>query len=172
MRKGRHRNKNPKKKKEKFIGSQSFKQFLGRVLPIGIPLLCFGFFFFFLSKSAFQFLTHSPYFAVETVEASSSIRDFTFRDTHLMGSLLDRNIFSVDLQTLEAEVSRKHPELLAVSVSREFPNRIRLDVTPRLPVAEIQGGEHFLVDEEGVILPETHPAGYSRPLAEAPIRLL
>ena len=162
MPKGSNRNKpSRKKRKVPFVGD-SFKKFLARVLPVAVPLFFFGFFFFFLSKAAFHFLIRSSYFSIETVEASSSHRDFAFRDSSLMGSLLGRNIFTVSLPDLQEEISQKHPELLEASVSREFPNRIRIHVVPRLPVAHVQSGSSFLVDRDGVILPYSNGSGLEK----------
>ena len=162
MPKGSTRGKPSKKRKKSFSLGDPLKKFLGRILPVVIPLLFFGLFFFFLSKAAFRFLTRSPYFSIQTVEASSSSRDFAFRDPNLMGSLLGRNIFQVDLSDLQEEVSQKHPELLSALVSREFPNRIRISVRPRLPTAQIQSGNGFLVDRDGIILPYSQPVSGKR----------
>lgn len=156
MPKSRTRNKPSKKKKRNPLPVQALKGILERILPIGIPLLFFGFFFFFLSQAALQFLTRSPYFSIETVEASSTYVDFRFKDPHLMGSLLGRNIFEVNLPELEEEIFRKHPELLKVWVRREFPNRLHIGVTPRMPVAFLRTGELFGVDREGILLPGEH----------------
>ncbi|MBI4435974.1 MAG: FtsQ-type POTRA domain-containing protein [Candidatus Omnitrophica bacterium] len=142
-----------KKKKRDFPLGNFFVGIVGRMLRIGIPLAFFGFFFFFLSKATLHFLSRSPYFSIETVEASSSKSGFAFQDQSLMGSLLGRNIFSVDLSALQEEVKEKHPELLTAKVERTFPNRIRIDVTPRTPVAQVQSGGYLLVDKDGVILP-------------------
>ena len=165
MPKGSARNKPVKKKKKPLAWGEPLKKFFGKVLPVVIPFLFFGFFFLFLSRATFHFLMRSSYFSVQTVEASSSSRDFAFKDPSLMGSLLGRNIFQVDLSDLQEEVSQKHPELLSAFVSREFPNRIRIRVTPRLPVAQIQSGNGFLVDRDGVILPYSpSPNGKELPL--------
>lgn len=140
-------------KKKKTPLASAFAKRLEKVLPVGIPLLFFGSFFFFLSQAAFHFLAHSPYFSIETVEAHSSRRQFPFRDPSLMGSLLGRNIFKVNLPNLQEEISRKHPELLSTSVRREFPNKVKIFVVPRLPVAQVQDGGTYLVDQDGIILP-------------------
>ncbi|MFH1858153.1 MAG: cell division protein FtsQ/DivIB [Candidatus Omnitrophota bacterium] len=154
MRRNRLRNK--QKNSKNFFAGGLLKRTLEQTLPVVIPLIFFGVFFFFLFQAALHFLNNSSYFAVETVEASSAFKAFSFRDANLMGSLLGKNIFSVDLPALEEELSRKHPELLTSFVTREFPNRIRMNVTPRLPVAEVENPEGLLVDREGVILPATH----------------
>lgn len=152
MRRGPRRGKQAKKK-AKWPAVYFLKGPAEKFLPVAIPLLFFGFFFFFLTKAALLFLTRSPNFTVETVEASSLKHSFRFQDPSLLGSLLGRNIFQIDLSGLEDELLQKHPELLSAKVDREFPNRIRLKVIPREPVAQVQNGTPFLVDGEGVILP-------------------
>ena len=152
MRKGLHRGK-PTRKKTKRPTFDFLKGPAKNFFPVGIPLLFFGLIFFFLSKATFLFLSRSPFFSVEAVEASSATRSFRFQDPSLMGSLLGRNIFKIDLSNLEGELLQKHPELLSASVGREFPNRIRFKVIPREPVAQLQDGTPFLIDKEGVILP-------------------
>ncbi len=136
----------------------------GKILRIGAPFLFFSFFFFFLSKGVFLFMSRSPYFSIETVEAYSSEPSFLFRDQSLMGTLLKQNILKVDLRDIQHAVEEKHPELLTVSVRREFPNKIRMDVTPRTPVAQVQSGGYFLVDRDGVMLPFETPNSKKLPV--------
>jgi len=128
---------------------------LGKILPIILPFIFFGVFFAFLSKGAFHFLTHSPYFSIKTVEAASTYPNFTFKDETLMGSLLGDNIFAIELKRLEKDIIRKHPELAACSVRRTFPNHIQIEIDPRRPVARIHDWKAFLIDKEGILLPES-----------------
>ncbi len=151
MPKNQKRGKSPKIKRGFFPVGLIF-----RLFPVAIPLLFFGILSFLLFRGTSYFLTHSPYFSIKRVEASSTHPDFSFKSPELMKSLLDENIFVLSLKTYEKRLSRTHPELLKVNVNRVFPSQVRLEVTPRIPVARLYGEESFLVDREGTILPPSH----------------
>jgi len=70
----------------------------------------------------------------------------------VFGSDLERNIFKVPLEERRADLERL-PWVAHATVMRLLPNRIRVAVTERVPVAFVrQGTQIGLVDAEGVLL--------------------
>jgi len=70
----------------------------------------------------------------------------------VFGSDLERNIFKVPLTERRADLERL-PWVAHATVMRLLPNRIRVAVTERVPVAFVrQGTQIGLVDAEGVLL--------------------
>ena len=122
-----------------------------------IPSALLVFFLLVLAKSLASFIHHSPYFSVSSVEAVSPFSAFRFQDEAFAESLLGDNLFQIPLPALQRRLLEKHPELSAARVERVFPNRLRLEVIPRLPVAQVEGGGYFLVDAEGIVLPFQTP---------------
>ncbi|HEX9779796.1 MAG TPA: cell division protein FtsQ/DivIB [bacterium] len=71
-------------------------------------------------------------------------------DPSLMGS----NIWQVDIGQLARALERQRPTLKHVRVIRDLPDRIRIDVIEREPVAFVRVNGWLPVDAEGFILPE------------------
>ncbi len=126
---------------------------LKRVIPPSLLI----FFLLLLTKGLASFIQHSSYFAVTAVEAASPFGVFRFQDEAFAQSLLGDNLFQVPLPALQQRLLEKHPELSSARIERVFPNRLRLEVVPRLPVAQVESGGYFLVDAEGVVLPFQTP---------------
>jgi hypothetical protein len=69
-------------------------------------------------------------------------------------SLIGQPIFLLDAASLENELLRKFPEFSSADVQIQFPNKVNIAVTERVPVLIWnQGGESALVDLQGVTFP-------------------
>ena len=83
-------------------------------------------------------------------------------------SLLQRNIWDVNLRIVAEELGRQHPALKEVRVIRELPHVIRIEPVWRVPVAQLrlerQRGKPrwHLVDREGVVWPDGDPEPVER----------
>lgn len=89
-------------------------------------------------------------------------RTLTTQDVmELAGEPLGKNIMEFDLaaagRALEA-----HPLIRNVTVKREFPSAVRLEINERFPVAAVDAGEAWLVDEDGVMLRPAEPGELDR----------
>jgi len=70
----------------------------------------------------------------------------------VFGEDVERNIFSVDLAQRRAELQRL-PWVAHATVMRLLPNRLRVSIVERTPVAFVRQGSHIgLVDAAGVLL--------------------
>jgi cell division protein FtsQ len=61
-------------------------------------------------------------------------------------------LYSMDLEEIRDRVLH-HPFVRAVDVSRQYPNKLTVNVVEREPVATINCGQLCYVDEEGMLLP-------------------
>ncbi len=82
----------------------------------------------------------------------------------VFGEDIERNIFSVPMEQRRAQMEQM-PWVEHATVMRLLPDRIRVQVTERVPVAFVREGTRIgLVDANGVLLdipPETGVAGYT-----------
>ncbi|MBI3325043.1 MAG: FtsQ-type POTRA domain-containing protein [Candidatus Omnitrophica bacterium] len=68
--------------------------------------------------------------------------------------VIGQRLWDVDLSSLAASLHRQQPQLAHVRVTRVLPNTIAVDVTPRVPVAQVRLAQWYPVDDEGFILPQ------------------
>ena len=102
-----------------------------------------------------QFLLHDPRFLItSSSEISVAGNGHTPRSDVLavFGSDLERNIFKVPLGQRRADLERV-PWVASATVMRLLPNRIRVQLTERIPVAFTRQGTRIgLVDASGTLL--------------------
>ncbi len=70
------------------------------------------------------------------------------------------NILSLDLDNVSRRVT-SHPWIAAALISREIPDRIRIEIEERQPVALVKDAEFYLMDRHGICfaraMPSEHP---------------
>lgn len=59
------------------------------------------------------------------------------------------NILSLDLNAVSRRLAN-HPWIAAALISREIPDRIRIEIEERLPVALVRGQQFYLMDPQGI----------------------
>jgi cell division protein FtsQ len=142
----------------------------GRIIAGVLLLLCLGL-GLALYLMARSFLLHDERFVIQ----SSSSIEFE-GNTHvtraqllgIFGEDVERNIFTVSLEQRKAELE-KLPWVAHATVMRLLPNRMRVSVVERTPVAFVRQGSHIgLVDASGVLLDipidASHEEHYSFPV--------
>ena len=85
----------------------------------------------------------------------------------LRDPILERNIWTINLRTLAAQLKQQQPWLQDVRVIRQLPSTIRIEAIPRVPVAQVRFERWHPVDRDGVILLE----GTAEPVASL-VRIL
>ncbi|MDE3104340.1 MAG: FtsQ-type POTRA domain-containing protein [Acidobacteriota bacterium] len=102
---------------------------------------------------------HDPRFVIQTSDAISIVGNQHLTEAQLLsvfGGDVERNIFTVPLEERRAELERL-PWVEHATVMRLLPDKLRIAVVERTPVAYVrQGSEIELVDRNGVLL-ETAP---------------
>jgi cell division protein FtsQ len=135
----------------------------GVVVLLGV---CAGLF-----AMARSFLLHDERFVIpssSSIEFQGNAHVTRAQLLSIFGEDVERNIFTVSLAQRRAELERL-PWVAHATVMRLLPNRMRVSVVERTPVAFVRQGNHIgLVDANGVLLDmpvEARPDGkYSFPV--------
>jgi cell division protein FtsQ len=126
----------------------------GRIAAAAALLLCLGMCYAAVLLARNVLLHDERFF----IPSSSSIE--LQGNTHVtraqlmgvFGEDVERNVFSVDLAQRRAELERL-PWVAHATVMRLLPNRMRVSIVERTPVAFVRQGSHIgLVDAAGVLL--------------------
>jgi cell division septal protein FtsQ len=75
----------------------------------------------------------------------------------LRRSPVGEHLFALDIRSFAEELHRQQPSLKAVRVIRRLPDTVRVELVPRLPVAQVRLERWHAVDAEGFILPDGAP---------------
>ncbi|UCG11509.1 MAG: FtsQ-type POTRA domain-containing protein [Deltaproteobacteria bacterium] len=70
------------------------------------------------------------------------------------------NILVLDLNVISRRLTN-HPWVARAVIGREIPDRIRIEIEERRPMALVRGHQFFLVDAEGMIFADAAPSQYS-----------
>jgi cell division protein FtsQ len=126
----------------------------GRIFAGCLLLLCLGVGFaaFLMARS---FLLHDERFVIpssSSLEFEGNAHVTRAQLLGIFGEDVERNIFTVSLAERQAELE-KLPWVAHATVMRLLPNRMRVSVVERTPVAFVRQGSHIgLVDANGVLL--------------------
>ena len=122
---------------------------LGSVLVITLAVLITGF------VAVRYFLLHNDHFVVTTssdIQISGNQHLTRTQVLSVFGADLERNIFKVPLAERRTDLERL-PWVQHATVMRLLPNKLRISITERVPVAFVrQGAQIGLVDAAGVLL--------------------
>ena len=102
-----------------------------------------------------SYLLHDERFVIpssSSIEFDGNARVTRAQLLGIFGGDVERNIFTVPLEQRRAELERL-PWVAHATVMRLLPNRMRVSILERTPVAFVRQGGHIgLVDENGVLL--------------------
>ena len=116
-----------------------------------------------------KYLTTSPRFRIpssQSIEVDGNTHLTRAQMLSVFGEDVDRNIFLVPMDQRRTQLEQM-PWVEHATVMRLLPNRIRVHVVERVPVAFVrQGGSIGMVDASGVLLdvPPDAPGRYSFPV--------
>ena len=65
-----------------------------------------------------------------------------------------KSLFSLDIKSISSNLLKIHPEYKEIYVYREFPSSVVVEVTKRIPFAQIKDKGYYPVDKEAVIIDE------------------
>ena len=109
-----------------------------------------------------KFVTNSEYFKVRAVILEPSLEFISRRD---ISRLIGKNIFTVDLQSVQKRLARKYPQVDRIRVIKQFPNQLLITARKRLPFAQVSmRNKTITVDEQAVILSSATGRKVSLPL--------
>jgi len=132
-----------------------------------IVFLFIGFILFTAYVDTVEFLKSSPLFEVKEVMVDRSIG---FIDMRMLKDLKGTNIFKVDINKIDRQISQQYPYISQLRIVRQLPDSILVLAKKRNPLMQIYfKGKYLLVDTEGVALyyylkPAALPQVYGIPL--------
>ncbi len=68
--------------------------------------------------------------------------------------IIDKSLFSLDIESISSSLIRAHPEYKEIQVYRLFPSSLVIKATKRNPFAQIKDKNFYPVDRKAVILSE------------------
>ena len=108
----------------------------------------------------FYFVLHSPHFALRTVHISPT-RHVTTESLRKRAALpAEVNLFRIDLAAVKKNLAGE-PWLRSVTLHRELPATLRIELAEHEPVALICLDSLYLVDEEGEVFKRATPGEYA-----------
>lgn len=101
--------------------------------------------------------TDTNYFLVKSIdvklhEEDGSLRSFSLGETGQ--GVIGKNIFFVDLAEFKNGIEKTRPEFKNIVIRRLLPDKLILEAELRKSVAQIRSDRYYLVDAEGVVLPD------------------
>ena len=134
-----------------------------RGLRWALHLFLVGMAFAFLSLSfvcVYRALLSSPLLRVTRIQVSGCQRLAPQTVIEQAGIPSGVNILSLDLRDVSHRLTN-HPWIAAALNSREIPDRIRIEIEERQPVALVKGHQFYLMDSKGACfthaVPSEHP---------------
>ncbi len=113
-----------------------------------------------LCVAGYRSLLTSPLFQVTRIKVSGSQRldpQTIIQQAQIPSGV---NILSLDLNRIRHRLAR-HPWIAAAVISREIPDRIRIEITERKPVALVKGQRFYLLDQQGMCFVSAAPGEHA-----------
>lgn len=104
---------------------------------------------FILILGIVLFFRNSRYFKLEDIEIVDASNAIELSAAELLKIYKGRNIFDVDINSLSSQIKEDFPVIETAVVKRTLPNKIEIDIVPRLAVAKVKT---FPIDRTGMIL--------------------
>ncbi len=110
----------------------------------------------FSGYGTYKFLIYSPYFEIKEIRIAGN-RDINSKDIlSLLNIKKGENIFKVKLNHAIRELRRLN-QIKDIDIHRDFPDKIVINITERIPIAELDVGYNVhsdrvqLIDKEGTV---------------------
>ncbi len=100
----------------------------------------------------YLFLGNSRYFKLDTIEIIDKSHATTLKAGDLLSIYKGRNIFGIDINSLSSKIKRDIPTIKHAIVKRVLPNKLEIDIIPRVPIAKIKSHGYFPIDRTGMVL--------------------
>lgn len=114
---------------------------------LGLIVIAAG--YFAVTQTA-AMLTKVDYFKVRSVTIDPSLQFVNKRD---LKGLMGKNIFTIDLKSVQRKLNSKYPQASQLKVIKKFPNQISVLAKQRLPFAQmIVQNRNVVLDKDGIIL--------------------
>jgi len=133
-----------KKQKQNLKKFEPKKIFTGKWIRVAIA--------FILVLGVFLMLKNAAYFRLQTIEVIDRIHATDINKGNLLKIYKGRNIFDINIASMSQQIKSDYPVIKDAVVRRILPDKIQIDVIPRIPVAKIKLNENYPIDKVGMIL--------------------
>ncbi len=137
-----------KRKKNKKVKFNFNKQWFFR---ISIVLCCF-----LLVWSGIVIIGKTKTFNIRESDIKANVQ----LNKAVLRHMVDNSIFTVDLEFVANSLMKGHPEYKHISIKKNFPREIVIDINKRGYFAQIKGKKYYLVDKEAVVLSDGNVGAY------------
>ncbi len=107
---------------------------------------------FVLIAAIYLFLGNSRYFKLDTIKVIDKSHATALKAGDLLSIYKGRNIFGIDINSLSSKIKRDTPVIKHAIVKRVLPNKLEIDIIPRVPIAKIKSHGYFPIDRTGMVL--------------------
>lgn len=142
-------------KKSLFSPLAIFLRFITGIITKNIYLIIVGVVLLVALKGAYEYVSRSDYFVAKEVEMININGDDAGSVEPAIRLRIEgnRNIFKIDLKSLQYEITESHPELKNIKVNRVLPDRIQVFYKRRVPVCQARtSSRYFLISKDAVVL--------------------
>jgi len=112
-----------------------------------------------LIAAIYLFFVNSPYFKLETIEVIDRSQVNVVNVDELLSTYKGRNIFSIDINSLSAQIKSDAVFIKHAIVKRILPNKLEIEIVGRIPIAKLKSHKYFPIDRTGMVLPPDTKTG-------------
>ena len=134
------------------VRRQNTRYFLQAVFKV-LKIFVGGFFIVFATFRVYKFLFHSDFFLIKSVIFNDQ-NDVSTPMAADLKHFLGQSIFFISTGKTESRLREGYPQILALSLRRGLPDRLRVTFSLRESQALVRTPKHFQgIDREGKIFP-------------------
>ena len=129
---------------------ESSPRMVSRLLVIGVFLAILAGIVLVSMRQSLAFLTDNPLYAIVKLDIATPMYLTPEDVTALSGVSKGDNLLKLPIKEVRKRLM-EHPNIKEAVVQRVLPNVLRIGVTEREPLAQINVGKSYLVDAEGSV---------------------
>jgi cell division septal protein FtsQ len=134
------------------------------LFKIGVVVLLASLLGFVCYRGVSYAFSESDFFKVKVIKVDPSL---VVVNRDALEKIKGENIFAVDLVHVHEKLAKRYPQIEGLKVTRQFPDQISVEATPRLPVAQFKVGRKVMtIDDQGVVLSTTTPRDEKFPFVD------
>ena len=109
--------------------------------------------FIYLIMASYNWSTYNNRLQIKLIQFSNTkiINNEIYKS--LLHGIIKENIFKINISEIN-KVIEDHPYVKAARISNHYPNKIKIEIIEREPIAILQINPNIMIDKDGVILPD------------------
>ena len=109
--------------------------------------------FIYLIMASYNWSTYNNRLQIKLIQFSNTkiINNEIYKS--LLHGIIKENIFKINISEIN-KVIEDHPYVKAARISNHYPNKIKIEIIEREPIAILQINPNIMIDKDGIILPD------------------